>query len=70
MTALVTITLAAICAFYGYCLVRFGREIKLLRSQRATSVIPFRVLEERGGLDPSTKVTVMPVSRAAKRDVA
>lgn len=74
MAASVVIVLGAACAFYCYALVRFGREISLLRSQRNRSVIvPFRSAPEfrRGAArDSSTKMTVLPISGDVDRDVA
>jgi hypothetical protein len=75
MAALFAIVLGAACVFYVYALVRFGREIALLRSQRNRGVrviasFPaapeFREQSGRG----RTKLAVLPVSGAADRDVA
>jgi len=76
MAAFVAIVLGAACAFYCYALARFGREIRLLRSQRirgAALVVPFRGMPESGRYADSgtrTKVTVLPVNGMANRDVA
>ncbi|MGC2333668.1 MAG: hypothetical protein WA581_19610 [Candidatus Acidiferrales bacterium] len=76
MAALFAIVLGAACAFYVYALVQFGREILRLRSQRnrgVTLVAPFQSMpefRERRGSGRKAKVTVLPVSGAADRDVA
>ncbi len=77
MAALFAIVLGAACAFYVYALMRFGREIWLLRSQRnrGVTIWPRR---SRTCRNPSNnpararkaKVTVLPVNGAADRDVA
>jgi hypothetical protein len=76
MAAFIAIVFGAACAFYGYALVQFRREIDLLRSQRnrgATMIVPFRSAPEsrqRAESDRQTKVTVLPLSGMANRDVA
>ncbi len=78
MAAFIAIVLGAECIFYCYALVRFGREIKGLRSRRARGVplvIPFRGMpelrESAGSFAGSeNKVTVLPVNGVIKRDVA
>ena len=76
MAGLIAIVLIAACVFYGYALVRFGREIGLLRFQRnrgRTMIVPFRSAPEfrnREDASGKTKVTVLPVSGMANRDVA
>ena len=75
MAAFLVIVLGAACAFYGYALARFGREIRLLRAQRTRGVplvVPFRGMPEsaRSGSSAKAKVTVLPVSGAINRDVA
>lgn len=76
MAALFAIVLGAACAFYVYALVRFGREIWLLRSQRnrgVTIAAPFQNLPEsleQPGSRRKAKVTVLPANGAADRDVA
>jgi uncharacterized protein involved in response to NO len=76
MTALVAIVLGAACAFLVYALVQFGREIRLLRSQRnlgAALLLAFRGMPESAvHSDPraKSKVTVLPVGGMANRDVA
>lgn len=71
MTTLMVIVLVAACGFYGYCLLRFGREIGRLRSQRlAVAVLrsQSRKADTRHHHAPS-QVTVMSI-RSVKRDVA
>lgn len=74
MAAFIAIALGAACVFYGYALARFGREIKLLRFQRARGaalVVPFRSMPESGRYSSArAKVTVLPVNGMANRDVA
>ncbi|HTZ99747.1 MAG TPA: hypothetical protein VMB02_05410 [Candidatus Aquilonibacter sp.] len=76
MGALVAVLLGAACVFYAYALVRFGREIGLLRSQHARSLathVPFRSpseSRETSGSSATSKVTVMPLGSVADRDVA
>jgi hypothetical protein len=76
MAALFAIVLGAACAFYIYALLHFGREIWRLRSERNRSVTivePFQGMpefREPRGSRRKPKVTVLPVSGAADRDVA
>jgi hypothetical protein len=76
MAAFITIVLGGACVFYGYVLAQFGREISLLRSQRnrgAAFVVPFRGMPESARYSDTgarSKVTVLPVSGVANRDVA
>jgi hypothetical protein len=76
MAVFVVIVLGAACVFLVYALGQFGREIGLLKSQRnrgAALVVPFRGMPESARYSDSgarTKVTVLPVSGMAKRDVA
>ena len=78
MAAFIAIVFGTACLFYGYVLTQFGREIRVLRSQRARGVplvTPFRGMPEFRE-SPVTvvaikpKVTVLPASGAVKRDVA
>jgi len=78
MAVFIAIALGTACIFYGYALLRFGREIRSLRSRRVRSVplvIPFRGMPEfRESARPfagnENKVTVLPVSGAVRQDVA
>lgn len=76
MIAFITIVLGGACAFYGYALAQFGREIRLIRGERkrgAALVVPFRGMPESAGysdLSAREKVTVLPVNGMANRDVA
>ena len=75
MAAFITIVLGGACVFYGYALAQFGREISLLRSQRnrgAAFVVPFRGMPESRYSESGSrsKVTVLPISGIANRDVA
>jgi hypothetical protein len=75
MAVFIAIVLGAACAFYGYALAQFGREIGLLRSRRnrgAAFVVPFRGMPESRYPEsaPKSKVTVLPVAGVANRDVA
>lgn len=76
MAVFITIVLGGACAFYGYVLVQFGREIRRLRGQRnrgAALVVPFRGMPESARYSDSharEKVTVLPVNGMANRDVA
>lgn len=76
MAAFVVVVLGAACAFYGYALAQFGREIRLLRGQRnrgAALVVPFRGMPESSrysDFSAREKVTVLPVNGMANRDVA
>jgi len=76
MAAFFAIVLGAACAFYGYVLAQFGREIRLSRAQRARGVplvVPFRSMPESARYSDAvtkTKVTVLPVNGLVNRDVA
>lgn len=76
MAAFIAIVLGAACVFFGYALAQFGREIKLLRSQRNRGVplvVPFRGMpesRESAGSAAITKVTVLPMNATVRRDVA
>jgi len=76
MAAFFTIVLGAACVFYGYVLAQFGREIRILRSQRNRGVplvVPFRGMPESNRYSDAvtkTKVTVLPVNGLVNRDVA
>lgn len=76
MAAFIAVVLGAACVFFGYALARFGREIRVLRCQRAQGaplVIPFRgtpEFRESARLTVRSKITVLPANRAATRDVA
>jgi hypothetical protein len=76
MAVFVAIVLAMACAFYGYALARFGREIKLLKAQRARGlslVVPFRGMPESPRYADSSaraKVAVLPTHGVVNRDVA
>lgn len=76
MAAFIAIVLGTACAFYCYALAQFGREIKLLKSQRSRGVplvVPFRGMPESrecAGSGAITKVTVLPVNATVRRDVA
>lgn len=80
MAAFVATVLGLACAFYGYALARFGREIKLLKARRAHGVplvTPFRGMPEStryadSGAEagPKAKVTVLQAHGVVNRDVA
>jgi hypothetical protein len=76
MAAFVAIVLGSACAFYGYALARFGREIKRLKARRARGislVVPFRGMPESATYLDSVakaKVTVLSAHGAVNRDVA